>query len=70
MEEVEFQEMYVNFTFHTMNHCAWLPQDLYVNKILAFKRKKKTMMALCGILRVVSRLCGFHNVYSNKLSGL
>lgn len=54
MEEVEFQEMYVNFTVHTMNHCAWVPQDLYVNNTLAFKGKKKIMMAICGLLRVVS----------------
>lgn len=65
MEEVEFQEMYNNFRFHCMNHCAWLPpvclQIIHQNFF--------NMMVVSGFYGVLGRpFCGFYDVYPNELS--
>lgn len=52
MEMMEFQEMYADFTFHCMNHCTWLLQDMYANNILTLKKnkRKENMMATHAFL--------------------
>ena len=65
MKKVEFQEVYANFTFHHMNHCVWLPQDLYANNILALKSKVKQNMRPT---RISSGYYDNHSVVSTMLA--